>query len=477
MNEITAIRLTLLTLIANVLAVTALIGQSWQQCSSLPEAMAPSAVAVNGKIYAFRGNNFYSGNLTEPSSMYEYDPLTNVWIKKGTMNTLRTLSSLIELNGKIYAIGGVSNNTYATSITMADVEAYDIATGNWQVKSRLPKSLYVFGLVTVQGKIYVLGGSNKTMINGTRKDSTSNQLYEYTPESDTWTTKANMLKHRSWSDAVTVNNKIYAIGGNNGIPLSGENTIEEYDIASDSWTQRATFTNGFDGQCQAVVMNGKIYTLSSDIISTGAFTKALIGEYDPATGTWVEKTQMLSPIMDFGKVVCNNQLYMMGGHLVSGMTFSNKVIKYDPATNSQLSLPDISQWYNAVVETGGMIYAVGGVNNSGSYINRVIKYDTKNDATPVQKMQNKPESFLLEQNYPNPFNPTTRIVYRINKNARVDLTVYDLLGQKIATLIDEEKAAGEHSVNFDASRYCSGVYYYSLSCDGFYSARKMLIMK
>jgi hypothetical protein len=120
--------------------------------------------------------------------------------------------------------------------------------------------------------------------------------------------------------------------------------------------------------------------------------------------------------------------------------------------------------------------------NSFSAGNRIIMpvgstIELVPSVTSTETSKLLPSSLQLHQNYPNPFNPTTRIVYRINKNAHVELTIYDALGRKIATLIDKEITAGEHSVDFDASRYCSGVYFYRLSSEGFYSVRKMLLMK
>ena len=80
-----------------------------------------------------------------------------------------------------------------------------------------------------------------------------------------------------------------------------------------------------------------------------------------------------------------------------------------------------------------------------------------------------PIEFSLEQNYPNPFNPYTKIKYTIPnvtlsgvEGSRVALKVYDVLGNEIATLVNEEKPAGNYEVNFDASKFSSGVYFYKL---------------
>ncbi len=83
--------------------------------------------------------------------------------------------------------------------------------------------------------------------------------------------------------------------------------------------------------------------------------------------------------------------------------------------------------------------------------------------TSVEKNSAKPpKSFKLEQNYPNPFNPTTVISYKLTVNSKIVLKVYDLLGREVATLINEMQSAGEHTVEWNAEDFPSGVYFYRL---------------
>jgi len=88
-----------------------------------------------------------------------------------------------------------------------------------------------------------------------------------------------------------------------------------------------------------------------------------------------------------------------------------------------------------------------------------------------------PLSFALMQNYPNPFNPTTTINFTLANTSNVKLIVYNILGQKIATLIDTRLVAGAHTVLFDASKYSSGVYIYRLEAGDFRSSKKMVLIK
>jgi len=86
-------------------------------------------------------------------------------------------------------------------------------------------------------------------------------------------------------------------------------------------------------------------------------------------------------------------------------------------------------------------------------------------------------SFKLEQNYPNPFNPTTQITYSIPVQSHVKLNIYNVLGNEVATLVDEEKPAGEYSVKFDASALSSGIYIYRLQTDYSIITKKMTFIK
>jgi hypothetical protein len=97
--------------------------------------------------------------------------------------------------------------------------------------------------------------------------------------------------------------------------------------------------------------------------------------------------------------------------------------------------------------------------------------------TDVKEVGGTPTTFALSQNYPNPFNPATVINFSIPELSKITLKVYDVLGKEVATLLNEEKAAGNYEVKFDASRLSSGVYFYSLSAGNTLMTKKMMLMK
>jgi hypothetical protein len=88
-----------------------------------------------------------------------------------------------------------------------------------------------------------------------------------------------------------------------------------------------------------------------------------------------------------------------------------------------------------------------------------------------------PTTSTLDQNYPNPFNPSTTIRYSVPERSRVELAVYNSLGQQVAQLINGEIEAGHHDVSFDASALPSGVYFYRLYVGGYSETKRLLVLR
>jgi hypothetical protein len=98
-------------------------------------------------------------------------------------------------------------------------------------------------------------------------------------------------------------------------------------------------------------------------------------------------------------------------------------------------------------------------------------------AAAVKNVNALPAECTLHQNYPNPFNPATRIEYELPASSRVSLTVYDVLGREIQTLVDERQSAGNHSVTFNAGNLPSGVYFYRVQAGNYSATKKLLLLK
>ena len=110
--------------------------------------------------------------------------------------------------------------------------------------------------------------------------------------------------------------------------------------------------------------------------------------------------------------------------------------------------------------------------NDASSTKFIIDYKTSIDNTKQIS-----DEFILYQNYPNPFNPTTKISFNIPENSNMKLTLHDILGKQIATLVDEFMSAGFHEYEFDGSTLSNGVYFYKLQAGNYSKVLKMLLVK
>ncbi|MBL1215345.1 MAG: T9SS type A sorting domain-containing protein [Ignavibacteriae bacterium] len=114
-----------------------------------------------------------------------------------------------------------------------------------------------------------------------------------------------------------------------------------------------------------------------------------------------------------------------------------------------------------------------------------LDFDGSFEYSNITEVVLTPQKFRLFQNHPNPFNPTTKINYAIPSSvalsevglSHVKLTIYDILGNEIALLIDEQKSPGNYSVDFDASMLSSGMYIYRIQAGGFIDTKKMILLK
>jgi hypothetical protein len=92
-------------------------------------------------------------------------------------------------------------------------------------------------------------------------------------------------------------------------------------------------------------------------------------------------------------------------------------------------------------------------------------------------LDNLPMNFTLQQNYPNPFNPTTQIIYSLPKFSNVSIKVYDILGQEIATLVNDNKSKGVYTVQWETENATTGLYMYRLVTGDYELTRKMILTK
>lgn len=158
------------------------------------------------------------------------------------------------------------------------------------------------------------------------------------------------------------------------------------------------------------------------------------------------------------------------GELPLGLTSATfmRVLEYDGTNICEPNDAAFDTWIDGIPDFAAESYPTAYYNVSSSNISC---------ESVSNEVVGTPNQFRLQQNYPNPFNPTTNIKYEIPEAATVSLTVYNMLGQRVATLVNDRKSAGFHEVNFDASNMASGSYIYRLEAGEKVMTQRMMLIK
>ena len=139
---------------------------------------------------------------------------------------------------------------------------------------------------------------------------------------------------------------------------------------------------------------------------------------------------------------------------------------------------EITVRFRGIVEPGEYTADMIINTNDPSNPQRVVQlFMTVISSTSTDNDMDVPRDFALNQNYPNPFNPTTQIEYAVPEASHVTLEVFNVQGQRVATLVNGEQSAGYHMATFDAERLSSGVYLYRITAGSFTKTQKMMLVK
>ena len=206
----------------------------------------------------------------------------------------------------------------------------------------------------------------------------------------------------------------------------------------------------------------------------------------PNKSTWLIKTD------SDGDTLWTRILYGDGGNSVRQTNDEGFIIQSNLSGNGVLNKTDKNgnllwtktfsgndeDYFTSVNQCSDLGYIVGGYSNSfgfGDYDIWLVK--TLPDISDVNTEDQMLNSYKLFENYPNPFNPSTKIKYQIPKQSFITLKIFDVLGNEIKFLVNEEKTAGTYEIEFDASALSSGVYFYQLRTNEFSETKKMLLLK
>ena len=294
------------------------VGDFWIERAPMPDShIFLEAVTINGKIFVIGSNYTVTSNAN-----YMYNPLTNTWTYKTPMNLYRGNFAVATFQGKIYVMDGFIGTSpqFIPTATAAN-EMYDPATDTWANKTSLPAAEGFLQAVSVNEKIYVMGGA---AYNGKDYDiNGTNEVYD--PVSDSWQSLAPMPTPVYNFAMTAVGDKIYVLGGMSG-RLNGltiySNQTQIYDTQTNTWTfgQPMPITTF---SCAAVATSGvlapvRIYYIGGTDETTWAHTNTgpcPTQIYDPQTDSWSLGTSVPTPrASGFTLAVVNDTIYAIGGY-------------------------------------------------------------------------------------------------------------------------------------------------------------------
>jgi hypothetical protein len=168
---------------------------------------------------------------------------------------------------------------------------------------------------------------------------------------------------------------------------------------------------------------------------------------------------------------------LFAGTQYGGVLVSTDNAAHWTAVNAGLTTTDVRSF--AIV--GGYLFAgTYGLGSlyAGPYGGGIFKRSLSEMTTSVDlPLKGLPPQFSLKQNYPNPFNPSTTIRYALSGRSRVTLSVFNALGQQVATLVNETQDSGDHEIRFDGRDLASGIYFYRLRAGDLVQCRKLVYLR
>jgi hypothetical protein len=288
-------------------------------------------------------------------------PRENTWTQKAPMQQERCDLGVVSVDGKIYAIGGIA----ACGIVGTN-EVYDPKTDMWTNRTAMPTARYGFAITVYQDKIYCIGGCTGTTAENGQTLTSANEVYD--PATDTWESKDSLPIERLESTADAVNGKIYVLGG-----YPNTTQLEIYDPPTDSWSMKST--GDFQPFGPSCVYEGKIYTI-------WGWTHI----YDPLIDNWSYGSPQ--PQMSEGSSGIG-----MGLGITSGVIAPVRIYTFDPIT--QVYDPQTDNWFSgvaiptmrdasAVATVDDLIYVIGGFSMNNDLISgpQTTYYATNEQYTP-----------------------------------------------------------------------------------------------
>jgi DNA-binding CsgD family transcriptional regulator len=264
----------------------------WHTQAQLPTPRTGLAVVqVDGLVYAIGGVS----NEGVTGKVEVYDPETDSWATGSTKPTPAGFISAVEVGGVVYVPGGIDAEQQALAI----LEIYDPASDAWQASAPLPQPVGAYGLATLDEKVYLFGGRNGT--------GYLDSVYGYDPATDRWEARKPMEVSRGFLSAAPAGDRIYVAGGYDDV--AEYNTFAAYDPAGDSWSPLPSMALPRGGLA-LVPVREQLYAIGGGMAGYLAFNE----RYDPRLDAWSNiETPVKEQWQGLGAAFVTPEIYAIGG--------------------------------------------------------------------------------------------------------------------------------------------------------------------
>ncbi|MDF1611651.1 Kelch repeat-containing protein [Stygiobacter electus] len=376
---------------------------------------------------------------------------------------------------KVYIFGG-----YSDSLQQAVdwIQEYDVEKDQWRIVGHMLQPRQQFVADLWNEKVLFFGGTVDSS-----KQKTTMESWDFLPFTQTKIVDDNQNFGRAFSTGHIINDNLYIIGGTpSGISSTQLPYITAYNLKTKETTIKYDFTSDDKPR------NRSTFIIGDNIYIFGGFTNGVtekIQKFNITTQKLFDlQERLITPRGDAAGIYnpTYKKGYIIGGRNENSAALSSVeviTLSYDGSLKIQESAKlNYARTNLMVVNYRGAVAVFGGKDIKGKvvpYVEILIgeTVDIKNEKLPT--------SFYLSQNYPNPFNPETVIDYQISNESKVELKVYDILGNEISTLVNEIKQPGIYHSTFNAKELPSGVYFYKISITSkygnYFETKKMTLIK
>ncbi len=404
-----------------------------------------SATAMDDSIF-FSGGRLY--NFSYKNTVDVYDIGEDVWSTVDLESQNRFYTTSVSCNGKVFIAGGINLSPYTPCV---DVDIYDKATEEWTIEE-LSQGRHFIGAVANGNKVYFAGGLH---YNG------SFIYYDvidiYNTETEAWSTMF-LTEPKAGLGAATAGGKLFFAGGA-GSPITFTALVEIYDINTGDWT----YTDLSEARAfpATVAYGNKVYFAGGMLPNN--YSSDVVDIYNVDTEEWELPQSLSSPRIARALKVKDALVFAGETDYISssgiyGAPNGTIDIYYPELDLWDFTQPDLSpaRIMYGCAAYDDKAYFGGGYPGGGSLTDDVSILEYEPDTSTIISKNKFHDLRILV--YPNPFSSSIRVIYNLKQSGKVNIAIYNNIGEKVQVLANEYRQQGKQEEIFDTEKLKPGIY-------------------